>query len=72
MATIICSTGCQDHGWTYCCSISTSNCTIQFSAGQLCQCDQACYILGDCCSDIGQICPPPGQNFQGILHKDVL
>ena len=36
-----------------------------------CSCDQDCYIVGDCCSDIATTCPvlAPGKNIY-ILHDN--
>ena len=39
---------------------------------QTCYCDELCHSVGDCCEDIGDICPIPGTSLGEGLYVAVL
>ena len=46
-------------GFTACCE--GEDCQ---GSPQTCFCDELCHGVGDCCQDIGDICPTPGILYQ--------
>ncbi len=50
---------CVEAGFQACCAEHSDECLLTAGGGE-CYCDQECYRLDDCCTDIGDICPPPG------------
>ena len=57
---------CMDAGYSTCCSHG-------YCGGRpaTCSCNPDCYLLGDCCADIADICPEGEQRFLQLLSSTV-
>ena len=58
---------CIDAGYTECCSGQNNTC-LGVSADDTCFCDDSCFDIGDCCSDIGELtCAALGQSVNDFV-----